>query len=323
MSFYGSNPWDLADENYGKPFILRQVFLVHRPESMKPLSAVTLIVMVVLAGCITPGDGPSGQTYSLTRLKYVLLDHYTKDNFFYCDPDYYPVSHGEEQEKAVAIFPLIQNNTEEFSSIVKQTSLQAPYSEESKLIVYREHKKLNAIPIIPVTDSTYRFSLELETPEGGRRVTGIIRDDGVILEQHFEETYLTCPICLARGTLIDTPGGLIAVDELEEGMLVWSQDAHGSWRIVPVLRTSVTPVPVKHKLVHLRLSDGRELYASPGHPTTDNRTLGMLRTGDELDGASVISADLVLYPGEFTYDLLPAGDTGSYRADGILLKSTL
>jgi hypothetical protein len=113
------------------------------------------------------------------------------------------------------------------------------------------------------------------------------------------------------------------VDELEEGMLVWSQDAHGSWRIVPVLRTSVTPVPVKHKLVHLRLSDGRELYASPGHPTTDNRTLGMLRTGDELDGASVISADLVLYPGEFTYDLLPAGDTGSYRADGILLKSTL
>jgi hypothetical protein len=49
----------------------------------------------------------------------------------------------------------------------------------------------------------------------------------------------------------------------------------------------------------------------------------MLRTGDELDNAAVTTADLILYNGEFTYDLLPAGDTGTYWANGILLKSTL
>jgi len=290
---------------------------------MKPLFALALITIVVLAGCITPGDGPPSQTYSSNQLKYILLDHYIEDQFFFCDPDYYPVSHGDELEKAVAIFPSIQNNTEEFSSIIERTSLQPPYSDESKLIVYREQKKLNAILLSPVTGSTYRFSLELETTEGGRKVTGIVRDDGVILEQHSEEAFLTCPICLAMGTFIDTPHGPVAVDELEEGMPVWTQDAHGCRKIVPVLRTSVTPVPVEHKVVHIRLSDGREIYASPGHPTIDNRTLGMLRTGDELDGAAVTTADLILYNGEFTYDLLPAGDTGNYWANGILLKSTL
>jgi Hint domain len=290
---------------------------------MKPLPALALIGIVILAGCITPGDGPSSETYSPPRLKYLLLDRYNEDQFFFCDPDYYPVSHGDEQEKAVAIFPSIQNNTEEFRAIVDQKSLQPPYSDESKLTVYREYKKLNAIRFSPVTSSTYRFSLEMETPEGGRKVTGIIRDDGAILEQRVDAAFLTCPICLARGTLIDTPDGPVAVDELEEGMPVWTADTHGCRRIVPVLRTSVMPVPADHQVVHLKLSDGRELYASPGHPTNDNRTLSMIRTGDELDGAAVTQADLVLYGGEFTYDLLPAGDSGSYRANGIPLKSTL
>ena len=298
-------------------------FLIHTPGYMKLLPALTLIMIVVLAGCLTPGDGPPYQTYSPTRLKYTLLDHYSENNFFSCDPDYYPVSHGDEEEKAVLIFPSIQNNTEEFSSIVGRKGLMPPYSDESKLIIYREYKKLNAIPLSPVTGSTYRFSLELETPEGGRKVTGIIRDDGVILDQHSEEAFLTCPICLAKGTLIDTPGGPVAVDELEEGMPVWTQDAYGCRSIVPVIRTSRTPVPCEHMVVYLRLSDGRVLYASPKHPTIDNRTIALLRSGDELDGATVTTADLVFYGGEFTYDLLPAGDTGNYWANGILLKSTL
>jgi hypothetical protein len=105
----------------------------------------------------------------------------------------------------------------------------------------------------------------------------------------------------------------VPVEELEGGMVVWTQDADGAWRILPILRTSQTPVRNDHQVVFLRLSDGREISASPG----------MLRPGDDLDGAKVTRADLVPYDGEFTYDILPAGDTGNYRAGGIPLKSTL
>jgi hypothetical protein len=37
----------------------------------------------------------------------------------------------------------------------------------------------------------------------------------------------------------------------------------------------------------------------------------------------VIGADLVLFSEEFTYDILPAGETGGYWANGIPLESTL
>jgi hypothetical protein len=292
--------------------------------SARILPVLILIVLAALAGCVIPGGPPpANESYTPTELKYILLDHYGEDHFFYCDPDYYPVSRGDEQERAIATFPTIENNTEQFTAIVIREGLKPPYSDESKLIIYREYKKLNAIGLTPTTSDTYDFSLEVETIEGGRRVTGIIRDDGTILERHSEEAILTCPICLAQGTLIDTPAGPVPVEELEAGMVAWTQDADGAWRILPVLRTSQTPVRNEHQVVFLRLSDGREISASPGHPTTDNRTLGMLRPGDDLDGAKVTRADLVPYDGEFTYDILPAGDTGNYRAGGIPLKSTL
>jgi hypothetical protein len=37
----------------------------------------------------------------------------------------------------------------------------------------------------------------------------------------------------------------------------------------------------------------------------------------------VTTADQVPYGEGYTYDILPAGDTGCYRAGGIPLKSTL
>jgi len=42
-----------------------------------------------------------------------------------------------------------------------------------------------------------------------------------------------------------------------------------------------------------------------------------------VDGAKVTLWELVPYRGSRTYDLLPAGTTGEYWADGILLSSTL
>jgi hypothetical protein len=76
-------------------------------------------------------------------------------------------------------------------------------------------------------------------------------------------------------------------------------------------------------MVHLRLADGRELWASPGHRTADGRPLGSLSAGDVVDGSKVTLWELVPYSAGRTYDLLPAGPTATYWADGIPLSSTL
>jgi hypothetical protein len=92
---------------------------------------------------------------------------------------------------------------------------------------------------------------------------------------------------------------------------------------MPVLKVGSTPVPPGHLMVHLRLADGRELWASPGHRLADGRQLGAIAAGDVVDGSRATLWELVTYSGDRTYDLLPAGPTGTYWADGILLASTL
>ena len=62
---------------------------------------------------------------------------------------------------------------------------------------------------------------------------------------------------------------------------------------------------------------------SPGHPLTDGRVAGDLKTNDILDGARVRTVDLVGYAGGATFDLLPGSATGFYWANGILIASTL
>jgi hypothetical protein len=82
-------------------------------------------------------------------------------------------------------------------------------------------------------------------------------------------------------------------------------------------------VPATHEVVRLTLDDGRVVFVSPGHPTADERYIGDLLAGDALDGASVMRVERVRYAGGATYDILPAGATGAYWANGILLGSTL
>jgi hypothetical protein len=65
------------------------------------------------------------------------------------------------------------------------------------------------------------------------------------------------------------------------------------------------------------------VLVSPGHPTADGRRVGDLVAGDALDGAHVLSAERMPYLGGATYDILPAGATGTYWANGVLLGSTL
>jgi len=76
-------------------------------------------------------------------------------------------------------------------------------------------------------------------------------------------------------------------------------------------------------MVHLILDDGRELFASPGQPTEDGRSLWDLKKGDILYDVKIKTLELVPYNANYTYDILPSGPTKFYWANGILLKSTL
>jgi hypothetical protein len=51
--------------------------------------------------------------------------------------------------------------------------------------------------------------------------------------------------------------------------------------------------------------------------------VGTIHAADRIDGARVTLALLVAYDGGATFDLLPAGPTGTYFAGGIPLGSTL
>ena len=274
----------------------------------------------------TPLPASPGEL-SISELKYRLLAEFP--DIFFCDRDFYPLPLGDEMELALQRFAELQANPEEFDAILAHNDLAGlgKFSDEQKLLIYREHKQLAAIRFEP-TASGYQFQLQVAKTGGGaklsgERISGLIDSQGAITVQERKATIATCPICLAAGTLIDTPSGPLPVESLRPGTVVWTLDRAGVRVAQPLLRTGSTPVPDTHQVVHLVLDDGRQLWVSPGHPTADGRRVGQIQVGGALDGAAVLSAERVTYSGYATYDLLPAGETGFYWANGILIASTL
>jgi hypothetical protein len=294
------------------------------------LSVLVLAGALLVAGCgtgATPSPSPSpGPELSQAELKYALLDRF--GTLSWCDPDYYPIAHEDEQQLAQQRLPEIQGDAATYDAILDRLGLtaDADLTAAEVLAIYREWKLLRALTVTP-TDDGFSYDLVFETDPGlgqGRHVAGTIDGRGAITVTTDEDAFLvSCPICLARGTLIDTPNGPVPVDQLRVGDPVWTLDAGGRRLAVPLLAVGSTPVPASHAVVHLVLDDGRELWASMGHPLADGRTLGHLRASDEVDGGRVVIAELVEYSGGETFDILPDGATGAYWANGILLASTL
>lgn len=129
--------------------------------------------------------------------------------------------------------------------------------------------------------------------------------------------------CLSLGTQIAIPGGRIAIEKIRVGDLVYTLNDAGEKIIVPIIRVSSIPVLPTHKMVYLRLSDGRCVLVSPGHPTIYKIPVYGLMVGDLYDNSIVIESKLIYYKKNRTFDLLPLGKTGYYWADNILLGSTL
>jgi Hint domain-containing protein len=271
----------------------------------------------------TPSPAPGGLTQA--QLKYRLVDQFGR--LLFCDPDYYPVARADEQALAHERLPEIQKDAPTFSAILAHLGIApaASYTSDQELAIYRDWKMLNAIRLEQVSGG-FHFTGVFGSPstQQGTRVDGTIDQRGnVTVASRTASGAPPCPICLTRGTHIATPYGDIAVEDLKVGDIVWTQDATGARVASPLAQIGSTPVPPTHRVVHLRLSDGRAVDVSPGHPTADGRNVGDLVAGDNYDGAAVVSAELVPYAGGATFDVLPAGAALTYWANGVLLGSTI
>ncbi len=306
-----------------------------------PVEITAIVSTVIAAGTALPFGTPGTEvpfptpepptaiptlpsaTLSPTELKYRVLDQFP--DFFFCDPDFYPIARDDEMTLAQQRFSELQANQEEFQAILNHNGLSGltTFTDEQKLLIYREHKKLNAVYFQLIGDK-YQFQIQTGAEgQQGSFVTGTIDGNGSIDVQKRDPSFPACPICLAAGTLIDTPRGAITVENLHVGDSVWTMNEAGERIAGTILKTSHVPVPASHQIVHVILSDGRELWASPGHLTADGRALGNLKVGEFLNGARIIRLEHLPYRQNSTYDILPSGGTGFYWANGILMGSTL
>jgi len=280
------------------------------------------IVTIFGSACAQQQSTPP-VAYSITELRYRLISNF--DDLFYVDPDIWPIVRvGQEEKNALEQFPIINADTSEFSVILDYLGMsnKSEYTNEEKLLIYRQHKKLTLGVQMTASGDGYQFTLRVKEGQG-ERIEGTITPSGKITVLKREPSFNTYPICLTRGTVIDTPGGPVPVEQLHQGMAVWTVDNSGKRIAAAVVETSVTPVPLSFQVVRMRLDDGRTVSASPGHPTAQGQALGDYEIGDILDGALVVVVEYVTYDGGATYDLLPSGSTGLYWANGVLLKSTL
>ena len=286
-----------------------------------------MVLACAACGAITPGPAPAvGTPLTVSQLKFKVIDSVGRP--VYCDPDYYPIARvGGEQANAITQYPAIKADGEAYPAIVAHENLPAgDLTDAQKLVLYRAWKLLRALTLTPA-GADYAFSYRVQSTNGTASyllATGTVRVDGIVTASSRTPTGPpNCPICLAAADLISTPSGDVRVTEIKVGMLVWTASADGARIAVPVLEIGNTQVPTGHLMVHLVLADGRDLLASPGHRTADGRALGSLAAGDPLDGSAIIRWELVPYAGGRTYDILPAGPTGDYWANGILLSTTL
>jgi hypothetical protein len=131
-----------------------------------------------------------------------------------------------------------------------------------------------------------------------------------------------CPICASPDTPIATPEGDRPIASLRVGDLVYSVD-HDAIVAVPLILVGRTRVAA-HQVVRVVLEGGAVLEMSPGHRTADGLSFGELAAGIAFDEShTVVSAELVPYEHDATYDVLPASNTGTYFAAGARVASTL
>ena len=296
------------------------------PSTFESPSAAASATVIPGASSFRPQPSASPRATGTDQewtLRYLLLDHYP--NLAYCDPDYYPIARvGGEQANADDWWSR-NRTTPEARAILAHTRYAEPLDAEQRLTAYRDHKKLTVIQMTRITGN-YEFTLSISTLDGGlpdATVNGTISDAGTVSERSRSPRPGGCPICLEGVTGIATPNGAVEVSRIRPGDLVYSVDASGRSVTVSVARVARRETPGPHLMVRLALTDGRVLVAAGTHPTGDGRPLRDLLPGERYDASAILSIDYVESSAPATYDILPAGASGEYWANGILVGSTL
>jgi len=292
--------------------------------------AVFALFLAACAGSLGATPSPTiipaptgGAPLTEGQLRLLLID--ALGPRWYCDPDVYPIAHGSEQDRALARFSEMQAEGDVFQYAAAKLGIE-PYgvlTDAEKVAIYKLWKVAVSIPLDPIGNGVYRFDYLAQPVNGattGTRTGGTIDSTGKItIDQQAASGEPNCPICLARGTLIDTPAGAIPVEQLRLGDPVWTLDAAGTRIAGVVIALGSTVAPADHTVIQLTLADGRSVTASPGHPLADGRTLGSLSIGDMVDGSPVASLQMLPYSGGVTFDLVASGPTGVYLPSGIPL----
>lgn len=289
--------------------------MIFRASGCMVLSIALLLALQAAAADVQPAG--------TAQLKYRLIDQFGSP--FFCDKDLWPVAR-PEQPRAEEWFSQADLAGQEFKVISNHLKLEKPADHmqaEDILSLYREHKRLQAITV-EGSGSLFTFAIRTGVVgQQGEAISGTISTAGDIKVEQRETVWNTCPKCLAEGTLIDTPDGEIPVQDLRPGTQVWTTDARGNRVAAPVLSVVRTPVPSDHQVMRLRLENGRVLVASPGHPLPDGRSIGEIMPGQSIAGVRVLNVETIRYTADATYDVRPAGPTGFYWAEGVLLATTI
>jgi hypothetical protein len=289
---------------------------------------ILLLLAGIAVGACTGGANPSREPVSSSppggSAKEALLVRF--GDLAYCDPDLYPLARGDEAAAARDHLDEMRADRDAWTAIAGRVGFDPSTtpSGDKLLAAYSQWKMLRAIQLVAGGDGAQFDQVFIGKGQALIHVTGTIRSDGSIVVASQEPGQRPpCPICLARGTLIATPAGDVAVEDLRPGEAVWTLDRAGRRVAGVVTEIGSTPVPPTHRVVDLVLADGRAVHVSPGHPLPDGRPVGSLAPGDPVDGSTVVSAALESYDGGRTFDLLPSGSTGVYWSNGIPLESTL
>jgi hypothetical protein len=276
----------------------------------------------VTTAASSPQPSPADSTtVSVWHLRYLLLGHYV--DFAYCDPDFYPVVR-DEQSAADGWWLHVNRGSPEVLAVLARRGYREPLAKDQRLAAYRDHKKLTVIAMKAVPGGyEYELSTSASGGEPDQTVDGLVSREGRIDERSRSARPGGCPICLEAGTRIATPHGDVLAADVEPGDVVWTVDGSRRQVAALVVRVVRRATPGPHLMLRLALSDGRVLVAAGAHPAADGTYLRELHTGQRYDGATIVSIGWVQSAAPATYDLLPAGSTGDYWANGILVGSTL
>lgn len=130
------------------------------------------------------------------------------------------------------------------------------------------------------------------------------------------------PTCLPSTALILTITGQKVIRDIVVGDLLYTFEQNRK-TVVKVKEIVRRKVAKNHKMLNISLLDGRSLRVSPGHPNALGFDLAIFRSGDILDGSPINRSEIEAYNDDYTYDILPEGNSGTYWANDILIGSTL